>query len=111
MTHPLEGRRRLRSGGLLLLALLPVTPEARGADDPAPDPKAVAFFEKKVRPLLVTHCYSCHSADAKKVRGGLRLDTAEGVRRGGASGPVVAPGDPERSALIRAVRHADEELR
>jgi hypothetical protein len=45
--------------------------------------------------LLVEHCYSCHSADAKKLRGDLRLDTRAGVRKGGPSGPALIPGDPE----------------
>ena len=45
-----------------------------------------AFFETKIRPVLVEHCYSCHSAEAKKIKGGLLLDTREGIRRGGDTG-------------------------
>ena len=59
---------------LVFLALLPT---ASRADD------GVAFFEKKVRPVLVEHCYSCHSAGAKKTKGGLQLDTPDGLRKGG----------------------------
>ncbi len=95
--------------GLLTIALLGL-PFVASADD-KPTPEGVAFFEQKVRPLLVKHCYSCHSADAKKLRGELRLDTRDAVRAGGASGPVVVPGHPDVSWLIRAVRHADESLR
>lgn len=62
------------------------------ADDPG-----VEFFEKKVRPVLVEHCYSCHSKDAKKQRGGLLLDTKAGLRKGGVSGPALVPGKPKES--------------
>ncbi len=71
-----------------------------------PTPADLAFFEQKVRPTLAAKCYSCHSAEAKKIKGGLRLDTAEGIRRGGDSGAaVVVPGQPNASLLIQAVRH------
>src|SRR5829696_2581357 len=64
-----------------------------------------AFFEQKIRPVLVKECYSCHSAEAKRVKGGLRLDTRAGVLKGGDSGPAVVPGKPEESPLLEAVRH------
>jgi hypothetical protein len=69
--------------------------------------EGVDFFEKKVRPVLVDHCYSCHSAAAKKTKGGLQLDTQEGLRKGGDSGPVVKAKD-EDSLLLRAVMHAPD---
>src|SRR5262249_54256993 len=68
------------------------------------------FFEKKVRPLLVERCHGCHSVGAKKLRGGLRLDSGAGVLKGGDSGPAVVPGQPEKSRLIEAVRHRNEAL-
>jgi hypothetical protein len=71
----------------------------------------LAFFENRIRPILVEHCYSCHSAGAEKVRGALRLDTKEDFLKGGSDGPVVVPGRPEDSALIRAVRWKDPDLR
>ena len=61
------------------------------------------FFEKRVRPLLVQHCYECHSAESKKLKGGLRLDSREAVLRGGDSGPAAVAGDPETSRLVVAV--------
>ncbi len=67
----------------------------------------VDFFEGKIRPALVTHCYSCHSAGAKKVRGGLRLDTRDLARKGGDTGPAVVPGDPAKSLLLQALRYGD----
>jgi hypothetical protein len=66
------------------------------------------FFEKKIRPVLVEHCYECHAVGAKKVRGGLLLDSRDGVRKGGVSGPAIEPGDPDKSLLIQAVRYTDE---
>ena len=71
----------------------------------------VDFFEKKIRPVLVQHCYSCHSVDAKKVGGKLLLDSRVGVRNGGELGPVVEPGKPDDSLLIQAVRYSDESLK
>ncbi len=69
------------------------------------------FFEKRVRPVLVQHCYECHSLEHKKTKGGLSLDTREGLRKGGDSGPGVIPGDVAASLLIRAIRHTDEDLK
>jgi hypothetical protein len=68
-----------------------------------------SFFESKVRPVLVEHCYECHSAETKQ-KGGLLLDSREALRKGGDNGPAIVPGDPEKSLLIRAVRHADRDL-
>jgi len=70
----------------------------------------VAFFESKIRPLFVERCYECHSAGAKKLRGGLLLDSRAGVIKGGDTGPAVTPGDPDASLLIQAVRHASEDV-
>src|SRR5258708_38473195 len=74
-------------------------------------PEQKKFFEAKIRPVLVTQCGKCHAQTAEKLRGGLRLDSREGLRRGGDSGPAVVPGKPEASLLIRAIRYRDEELR
>ena len=68
------------------------------------------FFENKIRPVLIEHCYSCHSAEAKKNKGGLLLDTREGIRRGGDKGHAVVPGDTEKSLLIKAIRYEDPDL-
>ncbi len=62
-----------------------------------------AFFESKIRPLLVERCYQCHSGI--EVKGSLRLDSAESLNHGGESGPVVVTGQPDESLLIQAVRH------
>src|SRR5690606_38990052 len=70
----------------------------------------VEFFETKIRPVLVEHCYECHSADAKSVRGGLLLDSREGTRAGGDSGPAVVPGEPDASLLLEALRYESFEM-
>src|SRR5690349_24033373 len=79
----------------------------------AADPTAeqIEFFEKGIRPVLVEKCYSCHSAQAPKAMGGLRLDTAESLLKGGDSGPAIVPGAPEKSLLIRAVTYKDLQLK
>lgn len=67
----------------------------------------IEFFEKNIRPVLVEHCYQCHSADSKELMGELRLDLKSGWELGGESGtPAVVPGKPDESPLILAVRHA-----
>jgi hypothetical protein len=70
----------------------------------------IEFFENKVRPLLVQHCYRCHSGQATKLRGGLRVDSREALLAGGGSGPALVPGQPEKSRLIEAVAYKNVEL-
>ncbi|MEY4566684.1 MAG: hypothetical protein RLY14_1654 [Planctomycetota bacterium] len=65
------------------------------------------FFESKIRPLLVEHCYNCHSSEGQGTRGGLAVDTREGLQVGGESGPAVVPGNLEESLLWNAVNHQD----
>ena len=80
-----------------------VTLSLLGAGDTNTD--HIDFFEKKIRPVLVTHCYECHSSSAPEVQGGLLLDSRDGLRRGGEHGPALVPGDVEGSLLIDAIRH------
>src|SRR5882672_9204448 len=68
------------------------------------------FFETKVRPVLVENCYKCHSAGAEKIKGGLLLDTRDGVLKGGDTGPVIVPGKPDESLLVKAIRYTDKDL-
>ena len=88
--------------GILILAV-PIPAVADDAD--------VEFFEKKIRPVLVTYCYECHSADAKSVGGQLLLDHRDGLRNGGDTGPAIREGHPEDSLLIKAIRYTDETLK
>ena len=66
-----------------------------------------AFFEAKVRPLLIEHCYSCHAKDAKKIRGELLLDSKEGWMKGGESGQVIIPGNTEKSLFVKVLSYND----
>src|SRR4051812_4877930 len=95
-----------------LLAPAAVAQEAPPAERRSPEQvtaDGVAFFEKNIRPVLVDKCYQCHAADAKKIKGGLVLDTREGIRRGGESGPAVVPGNLKASLLIEAIRYENKD--
>ena len=96
----------MRTTTLLILASACALSARARAEDSA----GLEFFEKRVRPVLVEHCYECHSAKAKKLKGKLRLDSREAVLRGGETGPAVVAGSPEESLLISAVRYHDKDL-
>lgn len=83
---------------------------AAGADAPKLTASQTEFFENKVRPVLVKHCYKCHSAEATKLKGGLYLDSRDGVLNGGESGLAIVPGDPEKSLLVKSIRYTDPDL-
>jgi len=68
------------------------------------------FFERQVRPILANNCYRCHSSTSPRLRGGLSLESREAALRGGKDGPVIVPGNPEQSLLIKAVRYVDKDL-
>src|SRR5262245_53515517 len=91
----------------VILATIGILVLMAGSAPGADDPKGIDFFEKYIRPVLVANCYQCHSASAKELKGELRLDTKEGVLKGGESGLAVVPGKPEESLLIKALRHED----
>ena len=90
---------------ILILAVVSGTAAAVSAAET----DGLRFFESKVRPLLIEHCLECHSTETKQ-KGGLLLDSRAGWEKGGDNGPALVPGDPEKSLLIRAVRHADRDL-
>lgn len=73
-------------------------------DDPSVKER-LEFFENRIRTVLVDHCYKCHSKDLEEPAGGLRLDTRQGIRKGGLTGPAVVPGDPEESLLLSAIEY------
>jgi hypothetical protein len=93
----------------LRFAVLPVcliaSSACAGEAEPSVNATTVETFERRIRPLLSEHCYPCHSLKAKKQHGGLQLDTAQSLKRGGDSGAVLVPGNPEKSLLIAVVRH------
>ena len=74
------------------------------------DAEAVDFFERKIRPVLVEHCYECHAVDAEVVQGGLLLDSRPGLLAGGDSGAALVPGKPEESLLLAAMHYDGLEM-
>ena len=91
--------------GLLTLASL------AGAQDA--NTESINFFEQKIRPVLVQHCYACHSeeaATAKKLKGGLWLDSAETTLAGGENGPALVKGKSGESLLMKALRYDGLEM-
>ena len=87
-----------------LLGLVSVA-SVSGADE-----GELRFFENEVRPVLVKHCYECHSEKAGKKKGGLWLDRKAGWQMGGDGGPAIIPGDLDASLLIHSIRYEDEDL-
>jgi hypothetical protein len=92
------------------LALLFVSQSSLFAEQAGVTTEDLAFFETKIRPALIKHCYECHSEEADKRKGGLWLDRKEGWELGGDSGPAAIPGDPEKSLLIETIRYHDPDL-
>lgn len=86
---------------LLLLDFLPIG---------AADREGLDFFEAKIRPVLIEHCYECHSTESGKAKGGLRVDDREALLNGGDSGPALVAGKPGKSLLLTAMRHTDPDL-
>lgn len=73
----------------------------------ADDAEKLAFFESRIRPVLIQHCYECHSADSRELRGGLLVDSRKGLAAGGDSGPALSHDKPEHSLLLKALRYED----
>lgn len=74
------------------------------------DPASEVFFENRIRPALVEHCYECHSLESGKSKGGLRLDTRNSIRSGGDTGAAVIPKKPDESLLLTAILHEELDL-
>jgi len=74
----------------------------------APAASSPDFFETRIRPILANNCYGCHT-DSKL--GGLRVDSLDGLLKGGGRGPAIVVGDAGKSLLMQAVRHTDPKLK
>ncbi|MFM7591764.1 MAG: c-type cytochrome domain-containing protein, partial [Isosphaeraceae bacterium] len=75
--------------------------------------EGIDLFEKSIRPVLVQSCYSCHSAEAVKagkLKGGLLLDSRQGMLAGGESGPALVPGKAKQSLILEALRYETYEM-
>ncbi|WP_182868560.1 DUF1553 domain-containing protein [Rhodopirellula sp. JC639] len=88
------------------ITLCLIGPAVTGAAEPGSE----SFFEQKIRPVLIKHCYQCHSADSDEIGGSLWLDSAGAMREGGDSGPAIRPGDADASLLISAIRYESSEM-
>jgi hypothetical protein len=88
---------------ILVLIVLSIAGRV-GADDD------VEFFEKRIRPVLAEHCYSCHSETSKKLKGGLKVDSRASLLKGGETGPAVVPKSPHKSLLLEAVSYKNTDL-
>jgi len=75
-----------------------------------PTDEQLAFFEAKIRPILVDHCYECHSASASDLGGGLLLDSQHGIVKGGDTSPSIIPLDPDSSLLLTAIKYSKADL-
>ena len=100
--HSLPWQQRLGKAAGLLGATFLVGGFAHGTE-------GIEFFEKEIRPLLIEHCYECHST-GEELKGGLSLESRAGWETGGDSGPSVVPGDPDGSLLIKSIRYTDSDL-
>jgi hypothetical protein len=67
-----------------------------------------AFFETRVRPVLESHCFACHTGSKL---GGLELSSREALLKGGKSGTAIVPGQPRQSLLLQAVSYTHERLK
>ena len=78
-------------------------------DESTVQPADMKFFESKIRPVLVKHCYECHAG--ANAEGSLRVDSRSSIRQGGDRGPAVVPKHPNASVLLTAISHADPDLK
>lgn len=91
-----------------LLVHIVGSPQLFSAEKPSPED--VAFFENRIRPVLIKHCYECHAKDSKELGGKLLLDTREGLLKGGETGPAIVSSKPNESLLIQALRWQDIQM-
>ncbi|WP_339727114.1 PSD1 and planctomycete cytochrome C domain-containing protein [uncultured Gimesia sp.] len=92
----------------LLIAVVVLSVSQVSAAEKQSNPQQIQFFEAKIRPLLIKHCYDCHGADEQE--SGLRVDTFKGIAQGGKAGSLLVPGKPEQSLLITAVKYQSSDL-
>ena len=63
------------------------------------------FFETKIRPVLIEHCFACHGADSGTPEANLRLDSLQGMRQGGDNGSVLGDRKETESLLVSALQY------
>lgn len=108
------GRRRVNCWTLVLCGVLSCAAiEASPAEDLAKgsDAEGIAFFERRVRPVLAERCYACHSSQSRKAEGGLVLDSVRGIASGSESGPILDAEALDTSLLLHVISATDESIR
>ena len=83
---------------------------ANGEEEVEFDSAGIEFFERRIRPLFIEHCISCHGNNPDRIRGGLVMTNSSSLKKGGDGGVVIVPGNPESSTLYHAVTYVDREL-
>ncbi|HEV8606729.1 MAG TPA: PSD1 and planctomycete cytochrome C domain-containing protein [Tepidisphaeraceae bacterium] len=98
-----------RPSKVVILLFVTVT-EAFAFAAEIPQAQQVVFFESKIRPVLIEHCYKCHSTQSEKLKAHLKLDSRDNMLKGGDSGPAIIPNQPAKSRLIEALRYTNEDM-
>ena len=91
----------------LTWVILCLVSECQSNETPVFEEAALEFFEKEVRPILVSRCYECHSAEKGTPRGGLRLDSRDALLKGGDTGPGVTLDKPAESLFLSSINYGD----
>jgi cytochrome c553 len=94
--------------GLPCVILVGCFVSAVAGQDQPPVADGIRFFESKIRPALVTHCYECHSTESGKARSGLKVDSRDALLRGGDSGSAVVAKSLEKSVLYQALLYHED---
>ena len=107
--EPLVRRRCtvVLTAALVLCGGIPVNSAEK--DGARPEPGSEAFFRTQVQPILKARCLKCHGGEAK-IKGNFRLDSREGILRGGDLGPAVTLDRPDESLLLQAIRYDGLEM-
>ncbi|MDR3637489.1 MAG: PSD1 and planctomycete cytochrome C domain-containing protein [Isosphaeraceae bacterium] len=92
---------------LIVTAVPPSCPAIAAAAPDSASSAGIPLFRTTIEPVLKAQCYQCHSAQTVPPKGGLRLDSREGLLRGGDTGPAVVPGKSGESLLVQALRHQE----
>ena len=93
---------------LVALSVILLSPRFAVSEQRTADPtsaQGIVLFDEQIRPVLVKHCFECHSKSGEDIAGGLELDSPAGLLRGGDSGPILVAHDVEKSALIHMLHH------
>lgn len=92
---------------VLMIILFGVPANAQVTKD---DSRKLEFFENRIRPVLIKHCFPCHSGESDEIKGGLRVDSRPALIRGGDSGTAIVPFQPDKSLLLSAMRYDEAEM-